>query len=235
MQNPYPHRYARLEAIGAIGAEGVARLRAGKVFVLGCGALGSLCAMYLAASGVGTVGLADFDTIDATNLQRQLFFSEESVGTPKVAELARRIAQLNSEVEVRTHNEMVNASKAEKIFADYDFIVDGSDNPSTKLMTARVCQSLGIPYCIGGVEAFAGQLMSWAPGHMGYADLFGECAACSGITPCSVAGVIGPAAGIVASMQAAEAIKFLTSAGTMLYDRLFTFDLAAPEASIFGI
>lgn len=232
----YPRRYARLEAIEAIGREGVEKLRNGKVFIIGCGALGSLCAMYLAASGVGTIGLADFDTIDATNLQRQLFYSEDTVGASKIEQLAERLLSLNSETTLHLHKEMITPAKAERIFPDYDFIIDGSDNPSTKLMTSRVCESLGVPYCIGGVESFSGQVMSWSPGHTGYKELFGEIAACSELLPCSIAGVAGPAAGVVASYQASEAIKFLTSAGTMLYDRLHTFDLltAASDTLILG-
>lgn len=231
----FPHRYARIEAIEGIGPEGVARLREGRVFVLGCGALGSLCSVYLAASGIGTLGIADFDTIDATNLQRQLFFDESSVGLPKAERLARRIADLNSEVAVTIYPEMITATKARDLFPLYDFIIDGSDNPATKIMTSRVCEELGIPYCIGGVQEFTGQVMSWVPGHCSYRDLFGDVASCTGLTPCSIAGVIGPAAGVVASVQAVEAIKYISGAGTLLTDRLLRFDLAAPTMEIFNL
>ena len=229
------NRYSRLAAIPELGSDGVARLRDGKVFIVGCGALGSLCAMYLAASGVGTIGLADFDTIDLSNLQRQLFYSEDKVGTSKLAELCNRIKSLNSEITIDAHHEMITASKASEIFPDYDFIIDGSDNMSTKLMTARACEELAVPYCIGGVEAFSGQVMSWAKGHIGYSGLFGDRAVCSGLLPCDISGVVGPAAGVVASYQAAEAIKYLTGVGTMLYDRLLNFDLAAAESSVLEI
>ena len=231
-------RYIRLETIGAIGREGVEKLRGGKVMIVGCGALGSLCAMYLAASGVGTIGIADFDTIDVTNLQRQLFFSEQTVGEAKAEVLAGRMEALNSEVEVRTYKEMITPAKAEAIFGEYDFIIDGSDNMSTKQMTSRVCEKLGVPYCIGGVEGFAGQVMSWKPGSTGYRDLFGDgtpTTSCSALLPCMIAGVIGPAAGIVASYQASEAIKYLTKAGEMLYDRLLTFDLSAATSQILRV
>lgn len=234
-ENLFPKRYARLEIIDRIGKEGISRIRAGKVLVLGCGALGSLCAMYLAASGVGTIGIADFDTIDATNLQRQLFYGERLVGNSKVIELAKRINALNSEVCTRVLNEMITASKAEKIFTDYDYIIDGSDNISTKQMTANVCEKLNKPYTIGGVEGFSGQVMSWAPGHTGYSSIFGDSTPCSDMLPCAVKGVIGPAAGVVASYQAAEAIKYLTNAGNMLYDRLLNFDLLEPSSTIFTV
>lgn len=223
-------RYSRLESLGDIGAEGVARLRAGRVLVVGCGALGSLCAMYLAASGVGTLGIADFDTIDLSNLQRQLFFAEDQLGQSKSAILAMRIHALNSDVRVIEYRSMITAEKASEIFSDYDFVVDGSDNPATKMMTSRVCERLGVPCCIGGVRGFSGQVSSWAPGHATYAEVFGDVPSCSGFTPCSTGGVLGPAAGIVASVQASEAIKHLTGAGQMLYDSLYVFDLAENSA-----
>lgn len=228
-------RYSRIEAIEGIGEQGVERLNEGKVFVVGCGALGSLCAMYLAGSGAGTVGIADFDTIDISNLQRQLFFDERSLGKSKVRTLADKIRNLNSSVTVEVFEGMVSRSKAEEIFAGYDFVIDGSDNPATKLMTSAVCESIGLPYCIGGVRECAGQIMSWTPGHLGYRDVFGDKIACGGFTPCSAGGVLGPAAGVVASVQASEAIKFLTGHGELLTDRLQTFDLAAPAAAIFQL
>ena len=234
-ENFFPKRYSRLEIIQSIGKEGIQKIRQGKVFILGCGALGSLSAMYLAASGIGTIGIADFDTIDATNLQRQLFYSEDLVGDSKVIQLANKMSRLNSDIRTEVFNEMITAAKAENIFARYDFIIDGSDNMSTKQITASVCEKINKPYCIGGVEGFAGQVMSWAPGHTGYSGIFGEGSACTGIMPCTVKGVVGPAAGIVASYQASEAIKFLTGAGKMLYDKLLNFDLLSPSSEIFSI
>lgn len=226
-------RYSRLEMLSGVGPEGIARLQSGRVMIVGCGALGSLCAMYLAASGVGTIGIADFDTIDLSNLQRQLFFSEKDLGKSKTEILAERIRDINSETKLEIYNELITASKAESVFRTYDFIIDGSDNPSTKSMTSRVCQKTGLPYCIGGVKEFSGQVMSWSQGHAGYEDLFGDVPQCSGFTPCSLSGVLGPAAGVVASVQASEAIKHLTGCGQMLYDRLFVFDLAQSDARIF--
>lgn len=227
-------RYSRLEALPGIGNEGISRLRNAKVLVVGCGALGSMCAMYLAASGVGRVAIADFDTVDISNLQRQLFFAESHLGLPKVSVLAQRIREINSETEVELFPFLINESKAGEIFPGFDFIIDGSDNPSTKSITASVCQRLSIPYCIGGVREFSGQVMSWASGHAGYADLFGDVASASAMMPCASGGVLGPAAGIVASVQAAEAIKHLTGAGKMLYDKILCFDLADCSAGVLG-
>lgn len=227
-------RYSRIAAIPEIGDEGVASINNGKVLVIGCGALGSLCAMYLAGSGVGTIGIADFDTIDISNLQRQLFFDELSLGRSKCDVLYERIRALNSEIKVNVINHLVKEDRAMELFRCYDFIIDGSDNPATKLMTARVCERIDLPYCIGGVRGFSGQVMSWSKGHAGYTEIFGDIQSCSGFTPCSVGGVIGPAAGVVASMQASEAIKHLTGKGKMLYDSLFTFDMLENSAKFFN-
>lgn len=227
-------RYARLEALPDFGVTGVECLRNGRVMVVGCGALGSLCAMYLAASGIGTVGIADFDTVDISNLQRQLFFGEDNLGSPKCSTLAERMRAINSDIVVKEYKILITEDKALGIFPDFDFIVDGSDNPATKHMTARVCGRLGIPYCIGGVRDASGQVMSWTPGHVGYAELFGETPSCSGFTPCSIGGVLGPAAGVIASVQAAEAIKLLSGYGKMLYDKLFTIDLTGLATGIFS-
>ncbi len=227
-------RYSRLEALDGVGEKGIEKLKNGRVFVIGCGALGSMAAMYLAASGVGKIGIADFDTVDLSNLQRQLFFDESNLGQSKSSVLKHRMRDINSEIEINEYGTLVNEKLAMEIFPDYDFIIDGSDNPSTKHMTSCLCEKLGKPYCIGGVRQFGGQVMSWARGHAGYKDLFGDIPECTGLLPCSVGGVLGPAAGVVASVQAGEAIKHLTGAGKMLYDKLFTFDLADANASILG-
>lgn len=226
-------RYSRLEALPGIGKDGINRLKTGSILVIGCGALGSLCAMYLAASGVGKIGIADFDTIDISNLQRQLFFKESELGMSKCETLASRIRDINLDVEIIPFPILITRQKGKEIFPEYDFIIDGSDNPDTKLMTSKICEELSIPYCIGGVREYCGQAMSWLPGHCGYSEIFGETYGCSGFTPCSIGGVLGPAAGMVASVQAAEAIKFLSGAGKLLTDKLFTFDLSIPTVNIF--
>ena len=227
-------RYSRLISLDSIGEVGIEKLISGRVLIVGCGALGSLCAMYLSSSGVGTLGLADFDTIDVSNLQRQLFFDETNLGSLKLEVLTDRVKAINSTVKIIEYPVMINEKRAGEIFPLYDFIIDGSDNPNTKNITAITCEKFRIPYCIGGVREFGGQVMSWSPGHSGYREIFGDIPSCNGFTPCSIAGVLGPAAGVVASVQAAEAIKYLTGAGKMLYDRLYSFDLAENRTQIFS-
>lgn len=136
-------------------------MNSGRVLVIGCGALGSLCSMYLAASGIGTLSIADFDTIDLSNLQRQLFYKESELGLSKCETLGKRLAELNSSINIELIPGLVNLKKAQELFLEFDFIIDGSDNPSTKYLTASVCESLGVPYCIGGVREFGGQVMTW--------------------------------------------------------------------------
>lgn len=226
-------RYSRIASINEIGNEGIEKLKNGKVLVIGCGALGSLCSMYLAASGVGTIGIADFDTIDISNLQRQLFFNEESLGKSKLKILSKRMSEINSEIAINEYQILINYQTALEIFPSYNFIIDGSDNPSTKKMTSQVCEKLEIPYCIGGVKEFSGQVMSWLPGCAGYIDLFGDFSTECGMSPCAINGVIGPAAGVVASVQAAEAIKYLCNVGSLIVNRLYSFNLLPPSSSIY--
>lgn len=224
-------RYSRLESLPGIGREGISALAGARVLVVGCGALGSMAAMYLAASGVGTIGIADFDTIDLSNLQRQLFFDESTLGHGKAATLAKRMLALNSSIDVEIIPKLVTREIAEEIFPRYDFIIDGSDNPATKLLTDEISLKTGVPCCIGGVREFAGQVMSCKLGAIRYKDVFGE-APDAGIAPCGMAGVLGPAAGTVACVQAAETIKHITGCGDMLYNRLFVIDLLTMQAHV---
>lgn len=227
-------RYSRLAALPGIGPEGVASLNNATVGIVGCGALGSLCAMYLAASGVGTLRIADFDTIDISNLQRQLFFTEHDLGKPKALVLAQAIRQLNSGVRTEVSQAMITRSNVAEFFDGCDVIVDGSDNPDTKLMTDAASQKLGIPCVIAGVKEFECQIMTCLPDSRRYADVFGA-ASGSDFTPCSIGGVLGPAAGTAASLQAAETVKLLTGAGSVLANRLMVINLLSMTTNVFSL
>lgn len=228
-------RYSRLASLPEIGPEGVAKLQEARVAVIGCGALGSLCAMYLAASGVGNINISDFDTVDLSNLQRQLFFTEADLGKPKALVLRDRMLALNSGVSVNVTQEMVRPANAGDFLAGCDVVVDGSDNPATKLMTDRLAAEYGIPCVIAGVRGFELQVMTCLPGGTRYADIFGDAPACNGFTPCSIAGVLGPTAGIAASLQAAEAIKLITGAGNTLSGKLLTINMLSPSVSLLSV
>lgn len=216
-------RYARNISVSEIGEEGQMRLLRSGVFILGCGALGSVVASYLAGAGVGRIVLADFDTIDISNLQRQIQYGESQAGQSKAAVLAHRLSEINSSVKVETVERLITPRLANDLFADCDFIIDASDNPDTKLMVDSVCAELHKPYSIAGVLGLNGQVMTHIVGSARYSDFFSPTSA-DGFTPCSIGGIVGPVAGMIASVQALEAIKYLTGAGTLLINRLLVFN-----------
>lgn len=218
-------RYSRNTLMPEIGPEGQLRLLDSKVLIIGAGALGSIAAMYLAASGVGHITVADFDTIDISNLQRQLSFTTAQCGMKKVEALRRRLEEINPEIEINPIDGLVTARDIDSLVSSHNLVLEGSDNPSTKYLVNDSCGRCGIPYVLGGVAQWQGQVMSWHPGCTSYRDLFPEAAAEGGFTPCSLGGVLGPLPGIIGSTQAAEAIKILTGAGTPLYNRLLIHDL----------
>lgn len=227
-------RYARNISVDSIGVEGQSRLLRARVFVLGCGALGSVVATYLAGAGVGRIILADFDTIDISNLQRQTHYCESEAGLSKVAVLARKLRELNSTIEVDEVEKLITPDRARLLFADCDFIVDASDNPDTKYMVDSVCAELRKPYSVAGVLGLRGQVMTHVEGTARYCDFFPESAG-AGYTPCSVGGIVGPVAGVIASVQALEAIKYIAGAGSLLTDSLLTFDGATMQFARFQL
>lgn len=227
-------RYSRTLMLPAIGEEGQERLLGSSVLIAGAGALGSICAMYLAASGVGRIGIADFDTIGLSNLQRQLSYTMDDLGKYKVDVLARRLREINPEVRVDEHRLMLSAGNIREIAGGYDVIVEGSDNPSTKYLVTDTATALGLPCVLGGVREFVGQVMTFPGGTSGYRDLFPDAPCEGGFTPCSVGGVLGPLPGVIASMQAAEVIKLLTGnglpgLGTMLQVDMLTLAVSKME------
>ena len=227
-------RYSRNVMLDGMGKEGQERLLRSRALVVGCGALGSICAMYLAGSGVGELTLVDFDTIDISNLQRQLSFTTAQCGQKKAEALAERIAAINPEVKLSVHTGMLTRKNAAELFEGKDVVIEGSDNPATKYLVTDLCAELGIPCVLGGVSQWQGQVMSWAPGGPWptYRDIFPEAAEEGGFTPCSLGGVLGPLPGIIGSYQASEAIKILTGAGTPLYGQMLLLTLDSPTANI---
>lgn len=221
------NRYSR--NIACIGAEGQRRLSAASVFVIGCGALGGQVAMLLAGAGVGRIGIADFDIVDISNLQRQLFFSEDSSGRKKVVEIASRMRSLNSDIIVEPFDKLIRESDCDELLGKYDFIVDATDNPATKYMTDRICRRIGVAGCIAGVSGWQGQVMTVTgksdDGSLCFADIFPPPDSDPSMLPCEALGVIGASASAIASIQAAEALKYILGAGTPLVGRLLTMNL----------
>lgn len=217
-------RYARNLHLDHIGNHGQELLLSASVLIVGCGALGSITAMYLAGSGVGHITLVDFDTVGLSNLQRQLSFTMKSLGKNKASATAARLAAINPDIEITTKETMLTRHNAHDIISGHDVVIEGSDNPATKHLIATACHEMKVPCVIGGIREWEGQIISCIPGEDGYLEMFPESAEDSAIMPCSAAGVLGPLPGVIASMQAAEAIKIITGAGVPLSSRMLIYD-----------
>jgi sulfur-carrier protein adenylyltransferase/sulfurtransferase len=219
-------RYSRHIILPKIGAAGQRKLLDAKVLMVGAGGLGSPAAMYLAAAGVGTLGIADFDRVDLTNLQRQLLHDTDDVGRPKVASAADRIAGINPDVNVIQHDVVLSSENAFDILEPYDIVVDGSDNFPVRYLVNDATQMLGRPLVYGSIYQFDGQASVFMPGPNTpcYRCLFPQPPPPGAVPSCSEAGVFGVLPGIIGSIQAVEAIKLITGIGDPLIGRLLLFD-----------
>ncbi|MFG6392142.1 MAG: HesA/MoeB/ThiF family protein [Candidatus Amulumruptor sp.] len=228
-------RYSRNTMLDGIGMDGQQKLLASHVAVVGCGALGSIVSMYLAGAGVGSLTVIDFDTVDISNLQRQLSFATSQCGLKKSAATADRLREINPDITVRSVDRLLTPGNISEIIGTADLIVEGSDNPATKYMVTDYAVATGIPYVMGGVEQWRGQVMSWSQGHRSYRDFFPESAEEGGFTPCALGGVHGPLPGIIGSIMASEAIKIICGCGRPLYDRLFMIDTKEMTTMVINI
>ena len=217
-------RYSRQIAVPEIGGEGQEKICNSKVLIIGCGALGSMVAMQLAGAGVGTIGICDFDKIDVSNLQRQIFYKNSEIGELKLEILEKRIKDLNSEIDIKTFGSLITGKKAALIFSEFDFIVDATDNPESKKIIGEVSKNCLKPCCIAGVKDFEGQIMTFLPEDSRFEEYFGITSA-DGFLPCSLGGVMGPTVALCASIQASEVIKYIVNKGNLLSGELFKFNL----------
>ena len=221
-------RGARTIALPGIGVAGQGRLRAARVLVIGAGGLGSPVLQYLAAAGVGTIGIVDFDVVDLSNLQRQVIHAGSSVGEPKTLTAVRAIAALDPSIATVQHETTLTANNALAIFADYDLIVDGSDNFATRYLANDAAAILHKPYVWGSVLRFDGQVtVFWErPGgeSLDYRDLHPTPPEPGEVLSCSEAGVLGSVCGTIGSMMATEAIKLITGVGEPLLGRVQILD-----------
>jgi len=218
-------RYARHLILPEVGAEGQRRLKAGRALVVGAGGLGSPAALYLAAAGVGQIGVVDADRVELSNLHRQILHGTGALGRPKTESAATRLSDLNPEVDVRPHEERLEASNALRIFRDYDVILDGSDNFPTRYLVNDAAVLSGKPYVYGSIFRFDGQVSVFAAaGGPCYRCLFAEPPAPELVPNCAEAGVLGVLPGIIGSLQALEALKLLLGIGDSLAGRLLLFD-----------
>jgi len=225
LTNDEVKRYSRHLIMPEVGVEGQRKLKASKVLCIGAGGLGSPVAMYLAAAGVGTIGLVDFDVVDFSNLQRQILHSTPDVGRPKLASAKDKLTALNPEIEIRTHEVALSSENALELFAPYDVIVDGTDNFPTRYLVNDACVLLGKPNAYGSIFRFEGQASV-------FATKDGPCYRClypepppPGLVPsCAEGGVLGVLPGMIGMVQATETIKLIMGIGEPLIGRFLIYD-----------
>ncbi|CAN5590615.1 adenylyltransferase/sulfurtransferase MoeZ [soil metagenome] len=222
-------RYSRHLIIPDVAMVGQKRLRNAKVLVVGAGGLGSPALMYLAAAGVGTLGIVDFDVVDESNLQRQVIHGQQDVGRPKAVSAAESVREINPYVDVVLHEERLESSNAMEIFAPYDLVVDGTDNFATRYLVNDACVLLGKPYVWGSIYRFDGQAsVFWAaaPGDTApcYRCLYPEPPPPGMVPSCAEGGVLGVLCASIGSVQVNEAIKLITGIGEPLVGRLLIYD-----------
>jgi adenylyltransferase/sulfurtransferase len=221
-------RYSRHLIMPEVGMDGQLKLKNAKVLCIGTGGLGAPLGVYLAAAGVGRIGLVDFDVVDNSNLQRQILFGTKDVGRPKIAAAADRLRDLNPEIQIDTFETRLTSDNALDLFKDYDIIVDGTDNFPTRYLVNDACVILGKPNVYGSIFRFEGQATIFAyPGGPCYRCLYPEPPPPGLVPSCAEGGVLGVLPGIVGSIQAAETLKLILGAGDSLVGRLLLFDALA--------
>ncbi len=223
-------RYSRHLIMPEVGIEGQKKLKTASVLIVGAGGLGSPLAMYLAAAGIGRIGIVDYDTVDYTNLQRQLLYGTADVGRRKLDVAKERIQAMNPHVQVDLYNEPLTSANALRLFEPYDLIIDGTDNFPTRYLVNDACVMLGKPNVYGSIFRFEGQItVFWAEEGPCYRCLYPEPPPPGLVPSCAEGGVLGVLPGIVGTMQALEAVKLITGVGEAMIGRLLLFDAAYME------
>ncbi len=218
-------RYARHLTVPEIGEEGQRRLKNARVLCVGAGGLGSPALLYLAAAGVGTLGIVDDDVVESSNLQRQVIHGEAVLGVPKTTSAAARIADLNPLVRVVEHRERLTAANARRVLAGYDLVLDGSDNFGTRYLVSDACELGGVPHVWGSILRFDGQYsVFWGAHGPTYRDLYPVPPAPGSVPDCAEAGVLGVLPGLLGTAMAVEAVKLVTGVGTTMLGRVATYD-----------
>ncbi len=218
-------RYGRHLTLPEFGIVGQQRLKASRVLMVGAGGLGSPLGLYLAAAGVGTLGLIEFDRVDESNLQRQVLYGQSDVGRPKIEAAFERLTEINPLIQLEAHPERLDASNAMQLIEAYDLVVDGSDNFSTRYLVNDACVIAGKPNVWGAISRFEGQVaVFWGERGPCYRCLFPEPPPPGLVPSCAEGGVLGVLPGIIGSLQANEAIKLIAGLGTSLIGRFVIFD-----------
>jgi adenylyltransferase/sulfurtransferase len=220
-------RYARHIVLREVGGPGQARLKAARVLVIGAGGLGSPVILYLAAAGVGTIGIADFDTVSLSNLQRQIAHRTEDIGRLKTDSAADAARAINPEIEIVTHSERITAANATNLIARYDIVADGSDNFATRFLINDTCYFTGKTLVSAAVTEFDGQLATYKPragDYPCYRCLFPEPPPPGSAPSCSETGILGAAAGVMGTLQALEVMKEIIGIGESLAGQLVIYE-----------
>jgi len=221
-------RYSRHIILKGVGGKGQQKLLGGKVMIIGAGGLGSPIALYLAAAGVGTIGIADADLVELSNLQRQIAHQTKDIGVPKVLSAREKMEAMNPDVRVNTYHEWICAANIRNIIEGYDFIIDGTDNFAAKFLINDACVLACKPYSHGGILHFIGQALTYIPGESPcYRCIFPTPPPKDTIPTCSQAGVLGVLPGVIGMIQATEALKYLLGMGELLASRLLIYDALA--------
>lgn len=230
LSNEEIKRYSRHLIMPEVGLDGQKRLKAAKVLLVGTGGLGSPLGMYLAAAGVGTIGLVDYDVVDYSNLQRQVVHGQSTAGMLKVESAAQRLRDLNPFIDIRTYNVLFTSQNALDIAREYDIIIDGTDNFPTRYLVDDVCTLLGKPNVYGSIFRFEGQVsVFWEKHGPTYRDLFPEPPPPGLVPSCAEGGVLGVLPGTIGTLQATEAIKLITGIGAPLIGRMLLYDALEME------
>ncbi|MDO5546281.1 MAG: molybdopterin-synthase adenylyltransferase MoeB [Eubacteriales bacterium] len=228
--NEQIERYSRHIILKEVGVKGQKKLLNAKVLIIGAGGLGAPAALYLAAAGVGTIGIADADVVELSNLQRQIIHATADIGKPKVASARESMLAVNPDIQVNTYHTFIASDNILDIIRDYDFILDGTDNFPAKFLINDACVMAGKPFCHAGIIRFQGQLMTYVPGQGPcYRCVFKNPPSKDAVPTCKQAGVIGAMAGVIGCLQAMEAIKYITGAGQLLTGHLLTYDALKME------
>jgi molybdopterin-synthase adenylyltransferase len=218
-------RYSRHIILQEVGVEGQDKIAAARVLIVGAGGLGCPAALYLAAAGIGTIGIVDGDTVDLSNLQRQIAHHTKDVGREKVLSAAEKMTAINPDVQVRTYQMLLCADNIRDVIREYDFVIDGTDNFPTKFLVNDACVMESIPFSHGGILRFDGQTTTVVPGQSAcYRCTFRQPPPPDAVPTCSQAGVLGAIAGMLGTIQAAEALKHATGIGQLLTDTLLSFN-----------
>jgi molybdopterin/thiamine biosynthesis adenylyltransferase len=217
-------RYARHLVLKDIGGVGQQKLKAARVAVIGAGGLGSPVIAYLAAAGVGTIGVVDNDHVSISNLQRQIVHRTEDVGVGKAVNAGRFVAAMNPYVSVVPHEARLNETNAREVLDGYELVIDGTDNFDTRRVVAEACERLALPLVSGAVSMWDGQVTVFLPGGRRFADLYPVTPDADDVPSCEAVGVLGAVTGVIGTLMAMEAIKWITGAGDVLAGRLMLYD-----------